>query len=181
MHIKALQPSFLDSHHHLKVPYITINLKISQIFGILCFHEQPVIAHSCMRCICKNAPKTIVKCTVPGNIPVIPPNAPRPGLMLTHYTHKPLAPAQYYDQTLPCIATALTYHWIDGCKLWRYFFSIFSRKPPNLKWYVWNKSIHFFKGRLTSGKNGRCANKWKNVKKKTVHFLWRSEVILNLL
>ena len=35
-----------------------------------------------------------------GNIQVIPPNAPRPELMLTHYTHKPLAPAQYYEQTL---------------------------------------------------------------------------------
>ena len=51
-----------------------------------------------------------VQCRVvvvgPGNIQVIPPNAPRPGLMLTHYTHKPLAPAQYYEQTLHFTTTA---------------------------------------------------------------------------
>ena len=59
-----------------------------------------------------------MQCTVvvgPGNIQVIPPNAPRPGLMLTHYTHKPLAPAQYYEQTLPCPAT--TQHCRGGDKV----------------------------------------------------------------
>ena len=46
--------------------------------------------------------------------------------MLTHYTHKPLAPAQYYDQTLPCTTTthsnAQCTHG-DGCKAVKTFFN----------------------------------------------------------